>query len=1076
MMKRFLSGVLLVFLSLQVSAAEKPLWMRYVSLSPDGSQIAFTYKGDIFKVQSTGGRAVQLTTHPAHDTRPIWSPDGSKIAFSSNREGGFDLYVMEATGGAPTRLTTHSANEYPVVFKDTNHILFSASIMPDVKDTQFPVFDQVYEVNVTGGRPSLFASLPMENISIHGNKMLYHNKKGYEDEWRKHHQSSIARDIWMADFSSGEKEFTKLSTFRGEERNPVWKSADSYYYLSEESGSFNVHKRDLNGGNQQQLTHFKEHPVRFLSSSKEGVLCFAYDGEIYTMKEGQEPQKVSISVVADNLEKEVEFLSLKSGVREFDLSPDEKEIAFVLRGDVFVSSIEYGTTKRITNTSEQERNVSFSPDGRSIIYASERGGVWNIYQTSLKRKEDKSFVYAQGGFEEEQLTKGEVASFEPQYSPDGKEVAFLENRTTIRVLNLKSKKSRTVLDGKYNYSYADGDQWFKWSPDSKWIVTKYIGVGGWNNIDVALVKADGSGELTNLTESGYSDGAPRFTQDGKAMLWISDRSGYRNHGSWGAQTDAYLMFFDQEAYDDFNKTKEEQEEFALLDKKEKKEKEKSEEKADDKKEKEKKKEKVKPLKFELEYRKDWTVRLTPASSYLVDAYLTNKRDKLYYITRFENTYDLWVYNFEDRSSKVLAQSVGYSGLLVSKDESTLYLLKSGMPVKVNMASGGQTPIAINAQFEYRPMEEREYIFSHIWKQVDDKFYDPELHGVDWPGYREAYQRFLPHVTNNYDFAELLSEFLGELNASHTGARYSGRGSSRPTASLGVFYDNEYVGEGVKIKEILKLGPLGKAKSKVREGSIITKIDGVEIKEGMDFYPLLAGKVAEQVLLTFKNGNKEYEEWVKPISYGAQRELLYKRWVDRCRAEVDRLSEGKLGYVHIRGMDGDSFREVYAELLGRSRNKEAVVIDTRFNGGGWLHDDLVTLLSGKEYQRYEPRGQYIGSDPYSKWLKPSVVLMSEANYSNAHGFPWLYKELKIGKLIGAPVPGTMTAVWWETQIDPSIVFGIPEVGVKDMRGNYLENLELFPDIEVYNDPKSTLEGEDKQLEKAVEYLLEHEVKN
>lgn len=216
--------------------------------------------------------------------------------------------------------------------------------------------------------------------------------------------------------------------------------------------------------------------------------------------------------------------------------------------------------------------------------------------------------------------------------------------------------------------------------------------------------------------------------------------------------------------------------------------------------------------------------------------------------------------------------------------------------------------------------------------------------------------------------------------------------------------------------------------------------------------------------------KRFEEQVKPISYGEQSNLLYKRWVENCRQTVDRLSNGRIGYVHVKGMNSDSFREVYSELLGRCRNKEAVVIDTRHNGGGWLHDDLVTLLAGKEYQRFEPRGQYIGSDPYNKWLKPSIVLMCENNYSNAHGFPWLYKELGIGKLVGTPVPGTMTAVWWETQIDPSLVFGIPQVGVKDMRGNYLENQELFPDIEIYNSPENQLKGEDKQLEEAVNQLL------
>ena len=200
------------------------------------------------------------------------------------------------------------------------------------------------------------------------------------------------------------------------------------------------------------------------------------------------------------------------------------------------------------------------------------------------------------------------------------------------------------------------------------------------------------------------------------------------------------------------------------------------------------------------------------------------------------------------------------------------------------------------------------------------------------------------------------------------------------------------------------------------------------------------------------------------------DLLYKRWVEQRRKMVDELSGGKIGYVHVKGMNSESFREVYSEVLGRCRNKEALIVDTRHNGGGWLHDDLATLLSGKEYQRFMPRGQYIGSDPYNKWLKPSCVLVCEDNYSNAHGFPWVYKHLGIGKLIGTPVPGTMTAVWWEQQIDPSIVFGIPQVGVQDLQGNYMENHELQPDIEVYNTPESQMKGEDMQLKVAVQEML------
>ena len=1079
--------------STNVLAEDNPLWMRYPAISPDGSAIAFTYKGDIYTVPANGGKATQLTTHPAHDTQPVWSPDGTKIAFASNRNGNFDVFVMDKDGGTPKQLTTHSANEYPQTFSDATHILYLASIQQDAKDSQFPsgIFTQIYQVSTEGGRPELYSSLAMQSLALNkqGDKLLYQDVKGYEDPWRKHHQSSITRDIWLCSLGK-DRTYKKITSFRGEDRNPIWApDGNSFYYLSEEKGSFNIFKNDLTGKNSRQITTHTTHPVRFLTSDNNGNLCYGYDGEIYTVKEGGQPQKINIRIVSDKLENDLIHQLKASGATDIAISSNGKEVAFIVRGDVYVTSTEYETTKQITNTPEQERDLDFSPDGRSLVYSAERNGIWGVYQSSLVRKDDKYFTYAQE-LKEEPLVVTDKTSFQPMYSPDGKEVAFLEDRTTLRVINLKSKQVRTVLDGKYNYSYADGDQHYQWSPDSKWFLAKYIDIGGWNNTDVALVKADGSGEITNLTESGYSDSNAKWVLDGKAMIWSSDRAGYRSHGSWGAEEDVYIMFFDGEAYDKFRLSKEEE---ALMneekenkdkdkdnkdkDKKEKDKKDKKEKSKDEDKKKDEKDDKddkaVEPLKFDLANRKDRVMRLTVNSSFLGDAVLTPKGDKLYYCAAFESGYDLWEHNFKENTTKLLMKGVGGGSMFIDKKGENIYLISGGQLKKIEISGSKEKSIGFRAEFAYRPAKEREYIFHHTWRQVLDKFYDPTIHGIDWKGYEQAYARFLPHINNNFDFQEMLSEMLGELNGSHTGARYYSSSSSPATACLGAFYDKTYTGDGLKIEEIIAKGPLTKADTKIKPGCIIEKIEGATIKSGEDYYPLLNGKAGKKVWLSvYDPATKErFEEQVKPITYGAQSDLLYKRWVEQKRQLVDKLSNGKVGYVHIKGMNSESFRETYSELLGRCRNKEAVIVDTRHNGGGWLHDDLATLLSGKNYAKFMPRGQFIGNDPFNKWLKPSCVLVCEDNYSNAHGFPWVYKTLGIGKLIGAPVPGTMTAVWWESQIDPSIIFGIPQVGVQDMQGNYLENHELEPDVEIYNTPESQLKGEDQQLEKAVQVMLE-----
>lgn len=1079
-MKRFLLGAAVYITAMAAQAEEAPLWMRHCVISPDGGQIAFTYKGDIYTVDTGGGKARQITSSRGYDTHPVWSPDGKSIAFASDREGSMDVFIVGRDGGVPRRLTSHSGNEVPVAFRDNDHVLFGAAVMPDAGDMTFPSaqFPQVYEVSTEGGRPVMFSSVPMEDISVSpdGRSFLYHDRKGYEDAWRKHHTSSITRDIWLCTTAvDRERRFRKITTFDGEDRTPVWaQDGKSFYYLSERDGSFNIYRSDIEGRNITRLTSHKGHPVRFLSAAKDGTLCYGFNGEIYTLKEGEPAKKVAVSIVADTYDRHLVKQLKSSGATEISVSPEGKEVAFVMRGDVYVTSVEYKTTKQITDTPEQERDIDFSPDGRSIVYASERDGLWQIYQTSLVNKDDKLFTYA-NDFKEERLVNSSYTSFQPQYRPDGKEVAFLQNRTELCVLNLKTKEVRTVMDGKFEYSYSDGDQWFEWSPDSRWLLSGYIGHGGWNNKDIALVNASGNGEIHNLTQSGYTDGDAKWVLGGKAMIWKSDRAGYRSHGSWGSEDDVYIMFFDLDAYERFRMSKEET---ALLEEAEKKEKEDDAKKEDEKKkgkrnaDEKEKKDVVEPLEFDLENCRDRVIRLTVNSSRLGDAVLSAKGDKLYYQAAFEDGYDLWVHDLKENKTSIVMKNIGYGAMMTDKKQDNLYLCNSSIR-KVNMEKGESKTVEFSATFNYRPYEERQYMFDHIWKQVEDKFYVADLHGVDWKGYYNSYRRFMPHINNNYDFQEMLSEMLGELNGSHTGARYYAPGASFQTARLGAFYDNDYTGDGLKIKEIIAKGPFAVKKTDVTEGCIIEKIDGEKISAGADYYPLLEGKAGRKVLLSVYNPKKgkRFEVTVKAISAGEQSDLLYRRWVRRNEQLVEKLSGGRVAYVHVQGMNSPSFRTLYSELLSeKNRTKEAVIVDTRHNGGGWLHDDLVTLLNGKEYQRFVPRGQYIGSDPFNKWLKPSCVLVCEDNYSNAHGFPWVYKELGIGKLIGTPVPGTMTAVWWERQIDPSIVFGIPQVGCMDMRGEYLENKELQPDIEVYNSPEEMLRGEDRQLEAAVKEML------
>ncbi|MDB5196782.1 MAG: peptidase, partial [Flaviaesturariibacter sp.] len=844
-----------------------------------------------------------------------------------------------------------------------------------------------------------------------------------------------------------------------------------FYFLSEKSGNQNIFKGTLGSKDAVQITRMKDNPVRFLSRANDGTLCFTNDGELYTMKDGGQPQKVAVQINADTRGGDDKILPVNANVTQTSLSPNGKEIAFVVRGEVFVTSVEGGYTKRITNTPQQERNVKFSPDGRTIYYSSERGNSWDIYKASIDRKEEPYF-YASTIVREEPLVATDADEFQPELSPDGKEIAYLEERNILKVVNLATKKSRTIVPKGINFSYADGDQYFTWSPDSKWLAFN-SSEGRWGEDEVAIMRADGTGERMNLTNSGFTDGAPKWAFGGKALLWETDRNGKKPLAFQGEhEVDVYAMFFDQDAFDRFKLTKDE---FALL--KEREDKDKEEAKKDTSLKIAPPKKGWEPTFAGLDDRK---LRLTINSANISDYVMNADGDKLFFAARMEKGYDLWMTNPRTRETKLVAKlDGGPAGLDVSKDGKSLFVVSDGKIVKVDAESGKISPITVNGEMVLKAGAERAYIFDHTWRQVEKKFYDPKLGGVNWDMYHNTYAKFLPHINNNYDFQELLSEFLGELNASHTGGRYSpaaagGAQTGDNTASLGMLYDETFDGNGLKVMEVLDGGPFINARTRIKKGVIIEKIDGEEIGADQDWARLLNRKTGKNILLSLYDPEtkQRWDETTKPITGGEEQALLYKRWVANNRKKVEELSGGKIGYVHVQGMNDQSYRTTYEDVLGKAAGKEALIVDTRFNGGGWLHDDLVTFLSGKKYLAFSPQGATpTSSEPANKWTNPSTVLMSESNYSDAFIFPYAYHQLGIGKTIGMPVAGTGTAVWWETQIDPTLVFGIPMVATIGKEGRPTENLQLEPDIKVPNDYKSVLSGKDPQLERAVKEMQE-----
>lgn len=1036
--------------------------MRYPSISPDGKTIVFTYKGDLYRVAAEGGMAQPLTLHEAHDFMPVWSSDGKYIAFASDRYGNFDVFVMSAQGGEARRITFHSAAEYPYSFSnDGKQVIFGATRMDLPTNRQYPAsyMSELYSVPVTGGRVTQLLTTPAEDVKLSkdGNLFIYHDKKGGENAWRKHHTSSVARDVWMWDVKNGKHR--QLTSFNGEDRNPVFAPDEkAIYYLSEESGSFNVHRMPLSSGKSEQLTQYKKHPVRFLSSSNDGLLCYSYDGEIYTLRPGNAPRKVNIGLLTDNRTNERQVFRV-SGGSGMQVSPNGKEFLFIYRGDIFVSSIEGGITKQITTTPEQEVAASFSPDGKKILYSSERNQRWGIYETGIVQK-DEPYFYASTLLKETPLIVNGNNNTQPAYAPNGKEIAYIENRHYLRVYNIATQQSRTLLTGDQLFANGENDQYFQWSPDSKWLLFDYA-VPGSAVSEVGIVSADGK-RIENLTLSGYNDYNAKWMMGGKAMLWMSNRDGLRAAAMSGStQSDVYAMFFTREAYDRFLLSKEEA---ALL-----KETEENKAKADTAKKKENGKDSVAIDWSDLDQRK---AKLTIHSSSLADALVSKDGETLYYLARFERGFNLWTTNLRTRETKMLVPLGANSARMQwDKDMKNIFVNADGGMIKVDPVSGKQERISINGEMIVDLLKERQFHFDHVWRKTKHTFYTQSFHGVDWDSYKPDYEKYLPHIGNNYELSELLSELLGELNVSHSGAGFNPvNPNGDATASFGIFYDYQYKGNGVRILEVIKGGPLDKAGFNIRPGTIIEAIDGEIISTDKDLSQYLNRKAGRNVLLTLLEGNTRRELTVKPITLRDESRLLYERWVKRNADEVDRLSNGQLGYVHIPGMDDGSFRNTYEEVMGKYFNRKALVVDTRNNSGGDLVADLSVLLSGKKFLDYGVDNRHNGFEPNFRWTKPSISLVNEANYSDGHCYAFMIKELGIGKLVGTQVPGTCTFGGWSPLMDSGIRWGVPGVGCKDMNGRYLENAPTEPDIKVYNEYHQVAFGTDQQLEAAVKELM------
>jgi tricorn protease len=1033
-------------------------WMQQAEISPDGRWIAFEYQGNVFKVSSAGGKALQLTKGSFYSGYPVWSHNGKSIAFASDKHGNFDVYVMSDLGANILRLTYNSSRDIPYDFStDDQQVIFGTDRHDVYTSVRFPIdnlYNKLYQVQVSGGKSIMICSAGMDfaHLNENGTRIIFQDKKGSENIYRQHHTSSITRDIWTYELKT--KKYQQLSSFKGDDLEPVWGRDNDFYYLSERSGTLNLYKGDFSDtANVKQLTKFTNNPVRNLSRANNGRFVFTWNGDLYTFAEGGHPEKITVNITGPPVTQQLSQFPVAGNITEMTVSNDGKQVAYICRGDVFVSSSDGLINRQITRTPYQERMVSFSPDGRKLLCSVEHDNSWDIEQMVLNKPEDQYF-YAASDISTNNIIATDQDEFQGVYSPDGQKIAYIENRDVLKCFDLKSNTSRTLIPEGVNYSSEDGDQYFTWSPDSHYVLAQSTEGGGGFENEVVLIKDDGSGKRINLTKSGFIDEKPMWGMNGTMMYWSSDKLAEHSFTIGGPQRDVFGMFFDHAAWDQFQlaqqdsnyqaKTEQNNQSSAGL----------------------------------MNHAGDFpSQRLTTVSTDMTGAVLSPDGKELYYLSKYDENYDLWKIKLGTHENVPMSRlNLLDAKLQMTGDGKYIFLLSKGNIIKVSTRDGRVSPLKINTILKYNAEAEREYLFRHTWQIVRKRFMFADYNGVDWDRYYNDYKTFVPYINNNYDFVTLLNELLGELNTSHTKAGFTPEYTDEDkTAALGLLYDETWNHAGLLVKEVISGGPFDLANTKMRPDMIITKIDGTPITKEIDWAALLNKKAGKIVTISFQSntGGASFTENVLAIKPEMETNtLLYQRWIKQMEHLTDSLSGDRVGYVHLRAMTDEGFRPVYEKALGKYKNTDALIVDTRYNRGGSLHEQVADFLSGKIYLTERRQGRITnGGEPLSRWDKPSCILMSEDNYSDGFLTPYTYRREGIGKLIGMPVAGTGTASLYEIEINPQFGLQIATGATYgDGQKNPTENHQLYPDIEVADKYNAILNGKDEQLEMAVNEML------
>ncbi len=1022
--------------------------IRYPSPSPDGKWIAFSYQGDIWKARIDGSLAVRLTDNLAYEAFPVWSPDGRKIAFSSKRNGNFDVFVMNSDGSNLKQLTFFSRNDRVLDWYDGKNIIFSsqreyANYYGSVK---------IYRVSVEGGTPIrlLKNDTSYGKISPNGRYLVY--VRGRFPWWRIHYKGSANLEIYLYDFKK--KKHIRMTNYRGNDNWPVWApDSKSFYFVSERDGAINLFRIPLNSKKIERVTNFKNLRVTFPSSSRnKNIVAFERMGKVFLWKNGK-LSEIKFDLPEDLKKNVIERKITSKDVEEISVSPDGKTVAFVIRGDIFVlknGEKELKKAKNITNSWWREKNISFSPDGKKILFVSDKNGNDDIFE--IETADGKPFYYSLK-FKTTPILETEEDELLPKFSPDGKKIAFLKACGNLYTMDSDGKNVKLVFK-----SWNQPD--YTWSPDGKWFAfSKYDGD---YNSDIFIMPSDG-GKAINITEHPDNDIHPVWSNDGKFIVFSSKRNADYKEDN----VDVYLLYLSK------RDSERSEDEWKELWENEKGAKE--------------KKSKKKNINIEIDFDDICfrVKRITKLSGTQIALAVSPDSKEILFSSDHTGRDLLYKVNVFGKKLKKLSISeiLGFdseesipSVLTWNKKDKNIYFISKGGRLK-KILKGKEKGILFSGKLYIDHKAERKQKFLEAWRLLNDYFYDPKFHGYNWQSFKDIYLPLAENCSTIEDFDDYVNMMLGEIDASHMGIYYLKKPKNAiHTGFLGILLDENYRGEGFKVKDVLKNTPADKEESRLNSGDIILSVNGEKVTSKDNFYKFFEDTVGEKVLLSVRgNDGKSREVIIVPTDYYSIRQAHYEKWVRDRRELVHRLSKNRIGYIHIQSMSQPSLEKFEMMLYKEAHDRDGLIIDVRNNGGGWTTDYILAMLMVKNHAFTRGRGSWETGYPQDRrplyaFTKPIVAMCNQNSYSNAEIFSWAIKTLKRGPLVGNQTFGAVISTGGAYLIDGSLV-RLPGRGwYVEGSGTNMEHHGCVPDYIVPLTPYDEELNRDPQLVKAVEVLL------